>query len=761
MNHIPLGKFDDFFKPLSSRPSKGCYFCRINGCNEEVIGFIKQYDTKARQRGVVIEGRLPNPDIKNLSYYSEIMGEDFRLDKLFISSALRKWLPRVDFNRNQQISSAIYNMLSDLQRKGKNENMLKNAYIKFMCWLYYKFERMLSYLGSDEPPKILYDGDVSSYELMMLRILSTAGTDIVMVQCHGDAAYLQQDPRSEYSEELRISGMQPFPADFSLQKLRQEKAQEAAVQRIYGPEPSIKACTNAWVQGRGFDDLKTPITSRGNDSKFFYNCFFRMNGVHDKVSYTSDLYRYQLDVKNSGRKIVIVDEVIPQPTFEEINKIRKGNYARVEQLIPDMASNISFPQNIELQKLMSKVFTDLMLEISKEPGNNMSRLTNRAVYLLCWLKRYSPVLFEGWKMPEVACYIYLGGCRNENEALFIRMLARLPVDVLILIPDKNKKGAVEDSLLLDFNYDDSLQLSKYPQDSAELRVGTVAYHAERELDKIMYDDDSGIYRTQQYGRADPIVLRTMYEEIDILWKEELKYRPNFGVSNGVVTIPVIFSKICGVKDNNVENYWISVKRLFTSDSLVFDHFPIIPQGMSNPVRSVATEFFKNGRLQRDVIKQHRLYNYGVLREEAQQHILDKLQILINERFIKGTFENGTEYTIVSTILSLDTTVVRLIQKFDFTKVNPKVICLSLNENSMSLEDTIFLTFLSLVGFDVAIFVPTGYQTVERWFNSGKERFDVHQIGDYVYDLRVPNFSRVSDKFPTKKSWRDKFFKKGK
>lgn len=761
MNRIPLGNSEDFFKPLSQRSSRGSYFCRINGYNAEVSQFIKKYDAAARQRGVVIEGRLQNPDNKNLSYYNEMMGGDFRLDKNFISTALRKWLPRVDFNRNQIISTAIFGTLSDLQRKGKNENMLKNAYIKFMCWLYYKFERMLGYLGDDQLPKILYEGEVGSYELLMLRILSDAGCDIVMLQYRGDAAYLQQDPRSEYSEELRFPGMEAFPADFSLQKLRQEKAQEAALQRMYGPEPSINACTNAWVKGKGFDDLKTPITMRGEDSKYFYNCFFRMNGVHDRVSYMSDLYRYQLDVKNSGRKIIIVDEVIPQPTFEEINKIHKGNYTRIEQLIPDMASNISFPQNPELQRLMSKVFTDLMLEISKEPGTNMNRLTNRAVYLLCWLKRYSVTLFEGWKMPEVACYIYLGGCRNEHEALFLRLLARLPVDVLILIPDKNKKGMLEDRLLLDFNYDESMQVSKYPQDSAELRVGTVAYHAEKELDKIMYDDESGIYRTQQYGRADPVVLRTMYEEIDILWKEELKYRPNFGVSNGVVTIPVIFSKICGVKDNNVENYWIGIKRLFTSDTLVFDHFPIIPQGMANSVRTAATEFFKNGRLQRDVIKQHRLYKYGVLREEAQNHILDKLQTLINERFIKGTFENGTEYTIVSTILNLDTTVVRLIQKFDFTKVNPKVICISLNEQSMSLEDTIFLTFLSLVGFDIAIFVPTGYQTVERWFNSGKERFDVHQIGEYVYDLRVPDFRRVSDKLPTKKSWRDKFFKKGK
>ena len=50
------------------------------------------------------------------------------------------------------------------------------------------------------------------------------------------------------------------------------------------------------------------------------------------------------------------------------------------------------------------------------------------------------------------------------------------------------------------------------------RMGTAAYHAERELDTLMYQD-SGLYRNQQYQRADIINLQTMYEEIRLLWNE--------------------------------------------------------------------------------------------------------------------------------------------------------------------------------------------------------------------------------------------------
>ncbi len=55
----------------------------------------------------------------------------------------------------------------------------------------------------------------------------------------------------------------------------------------------------------------------------------------------------------------------------------------------------------------------------------------------------------------------------------------------------------------------------------------------------------------------------------------------------------------------------------------------------------------------------------------QDYMLDKLQQLIDLKLIRGTFQNGTEYTIVATVLNLEKNIVRLIQKMDFTKLAPK------------------------------------------------------------------------------------------
>ncbi len=757
--HIKAGGLNDFFTELRNRPDKGVYFYRINGYNETIREFIIRYYDSAAKNGVIIEGGIPNPDNKMLAYYNEIMGTAFRTDVGFISGNLKKWLPRMSVYQNKEVASAIYDTLRNLRDKGKSESVLKNAYIKFMCWLYYKFERIISRLGGNDIPKILYEGDVSRYEILMLRILACAGCDIIILQYKGDSEYLELDPSSEYSFPLTLPAMGNFPYDFSLKKIREENRRKINRQASVGSKPKIRACTNAWLKGNGFEELLTPTKSRGSDPAFFYNFFVKINGVDDKISYINELYRYQLEMKNRGIKIVIIQEAVPLPQNDEIAKIRRSNYKTTDGLIADMAANISYPNNIELQRIITNAFGELIDEYSQKPGMNINKLTSKAVYVLCWLKRYGNILFQGLKIPVTSSFVYLGGCQNENEAMFVRLLSKLPVDVLLLVPDKNDKYTFEDRFLYEINYEETLIVKKYPQDSSDLRLGTVAYHAERELDTVLYSD-SGIYRNQQYGRADAVVIRTMYEEIGILWKQELKYRPNFKVTDDVVTIPVIFSKICGIKDGDVYNYWSGIKSLFTPDTILYDHFPIIPSGAYNPIKSVAAEFYRNGRLQRNAIRQHKLYKYGVIRDEAQEHILDKIQLMINKKIIKGTLESGVEYAIIATVLNMDKSIVRLIQKFDFTKTNPKIICLSLDEATMSLEDTIFLTFLSLAGFDIAIFVPTGYQTVERYFNSGAYIFDEHEEGEYVYDLKAPDFRSVRDKEDKDTPWYKKIFKRG-
>ena len=736
-----IEKLHDYFSACSRRREQAVFFYRVAGYSGEVAAFLTQYDQAARTNGVVIEGRIPNPDPKQLDYLAEMMGSDFQLDAGFLTQKLTRWLPRLTGAQREAVVTAMTATLQDLQAHGKNENMLRNAYIKYMCWLYYKFERILGRLGGDELPKILYDGTVSSYELQLLVILARAGADIVLLERAGDAGYLRCDPTSQYAQLYQAPGLTPFSADFSLRQLREQGRQQAERQKLYGAPAGIAPCTNAWMKAPDVKEILTAVRARGDDPKLFYNAFVVQYGVEDKLLFPSDMVAFYQQLKREGRKVCLENGRLPPPTPEEIAAVRRRNHQTAEQLAADLAANLQYPNNQQLQTLMRQAFLDVVLEEDKAVGGNLNRLLNKAVYLVAWMKRYQKDLFQNWQAPEVGVFLLFGACSGDNEALFLRLLAKLPVDVLVLLPDLNAPCVLKDPALLDLHKEHSLPMTDFPVEPSQMRVRTAAYQAEREMDSILYQN-TGLYRAKQHQKAEAVTLQTMYEEIGLLWDQELKYRPGFAAEGDTVTVPVLLEKICGIKDGPILPYWLEIKNLVTPETTLVTKLPWQTGLEANPMKPYATQFLRQGRLQREKIKQHKDYPYGILRPEIQDYLLDKLQALLDEKLIAGTYQNGTEYTIVSTILGLPKDLLRRIQNFDFTKKNPKLIIISTTEETLSLEDSILVAFLNLVGFDILFFVPTGYQSIEKYFQ--KPFANEHQLGPYRYDLRVPDFQTLHE-----------------
>lgn len=743
---------DDYFLEVNKRGGNYVYFCRFLSYNDDVRSFLMKYYEEARKNGVIIEGGIPNPDRNNLSYYYEIMGESFSYELSFIEDSLKKWLPRMNDTQRQIVSGSVHRILGELKKSGKNDNMLKNAYVKFMCWLYYKFERVIGRLGGSSIPKILYEGNVGYYELLLISVLSGAGCDIVFLQYSGDEAYLKHDPHSELSDKLDLNPSEPFPADFSLKKIRADIEKQFNLSRICGEQPKYSVQHNDWLRNKDFKDVLTPLSLRNSTEKL-NTVFYRVRGVEDRLIYQNELISLSSEIKANKRRLLILENTIPVPSSEEIGQIKRNQYNSAENAVSDLAKNIVFAANNDLQQLMKYEFIKLMSG-EAERINSVNKLVNSAVYILCWLKRYQSAIFGNWKHPEIGCVIMFGGCNNENEALFIRLLSKLPTDVLVLVPNLNKACALTDNNLKEIAYTTSFEVTAFPDSSSSASVGTAAFYAERDLDEIMYQD-SGIYRNRQYSKASSVILKTMYEEIALLWDQELKYRPSFSIENGEVKIPVLFAKVSGIKDRNTNAYWQSIKGLLTEDTFLWTAGSQ-KTDEENPVKAQAVSFFKNGRLQRTKIKESSVYQYGMLRDEIQEHILDKLQLLIDSKIIKGTFERGTEYTIISVVLNLSKDIIRKIQNFDFTKKNPKLVYINCGETLLTLEEAITIEFLSLVGFDVVFFVPTGYQSVETHFT--RQILEEHQTGDYVYDLQVPDFSKIQTN--SRPKWRERLFRRG-
>ena len=746
--HQKIKGLEDFFKRQSERKPKGVYFYRINSYDETILEFIRKYYDLAKREGAIIDKNIENPTADNIAYFNEIIGDKYVHGPGFMAEALKKWLPRIKDYQRASIADGIYDTLEVLRRQGKNIDILKNNFIRIMCWLYYNFYNIMERLGNDEVPKIIFWGNVNFSELSTLKILSNAGADIILVQPGGDSKYMTIDPKSEYSIDLGM-GSESFPAGFDLQWLLKQHEEDKSKRLLYSNKANAKANTNTWLSGDLFEDLKN--TRRGENTSFFYNMFARINGCDNRNTYVNNLYLLYQDLKKANRSIKVINNKITNPSVDEISKIKRGNYANENQLIMDLKKNINLKSNTFID-VARDAFVDTMIETGKLMNMDLNKMMNKGIYILCWFQRYIPDLLGNTDIHSPApILIYFGNVETDTESLFLNMVAKLPIDVIIFNPEK-KGDKLTGERLYEVNFEETLKVNEYPTDGNNLSMGTMAYNAERDLDTMMYSD-TGMYRDMQFSKANIIKLSTTYEEIKIYWKQEARFRPNFSTVDDIVNIPVMFAKISGVANSDTDTYFQNIKDLLTDTTLIYKNENIYDRNCT--VAAGVPSFFKNGRLDREGIKHSQIYKYDYLRAETQEYILDKLSELLRRKTIAGTGQNGTEYKIITIVLDLPKEILRFIQSFDFTKCPPKLIIVNTTETVISLEDSIIVAFLNLIGFDIVFFIPTGYDNVNKYFNN--QIMEEHIIGNYLYDIAIPDFNRLRSVKEKKKSFFSRLF----
>ena len=746
--HQKIKGLEDFFKRQNERKPKGVYFYRINSYDETILEFIRKYYDLAKREGAIIDKNIENPTADNIAYFNEIIGDKYVHGPGFMAEALKKWLPRIKDYQRASIADGIYDTLEVLRRQGKNIDILKNNFIRIMCWLYYNFYNIMERLGNDDVPKIIFWGNVNFSELSTLKILSNAGADIILVQPGGDSKYMTIDPKSEYSIDLGM-GSESFPAGFDLQWLLKQHEEDKSKRLLYSNKANAKANTNTWLSGDLFEDLKN--TRRGENTSFFYNMFARINGCDNRNTYVNNLYLLYQDLKKANRSIKVINNKITNPSVDEISKIKRGNYANENQLIMDLKKNINLKSNTFID-VARDAFVDTMIETGKLMNMDLNKMMNKGIYILCWFQRYIPDLLGNTDIHSPApILIYFGNVETDTESLFLNMAAKLPIDVIIFNPEK-KVDKLTGERLYEVHFEETLKVNEYPTDGNNLSMGTMAYNAERDLDTMMYSD-TGMYRDMQFSKANIIKLSTTYEEINIYWKQEARFRPNFSTVDDIVNIPVMFAKISGVANSDTDTYFKNIKDLLTDTTLIYKNENIYDRNCT--VAAGVPSFFKNGRLDREGIKHSQIYKYDYLRAETQDYILDKLSELLRRKTIAGTGQNGTEYKIITIVLDLPKEILRFIQSFDFTKCPPKLIIVNTTETVISLEDSIIVAFLNLIGFDIVFFIPTGYDNVNKYFNN--QIMEEHIIGNYLYDIAIPDFNRLRSVKEKKKSFFSRLF----
>lgn len=750
---LELKQFEAFWKPLAERPDGGIYFCRIAGYSAGLEAFLNEACAKRAQFPMRLTGKLPNPNGNQLYYLHQVLGEDFSCDVAFFDAQLKKWLPRLSDTQRAGLAQSIYQTLLDLRAQGKNDGMLKNAYLKFLCWMYYRFEQLLHRLGQDPLPKIVYDGALSAHELQLFCVLAQAGCDILLLEPQGDSAYQALDPKQTGACLCAWAGNTPFPSGFSLEKIvkqyRPPAPRPAPSQPVPStprtPKPPVHTAprtpealfpnapviaVNTWLSGDLMADSLRSQAERATDQQYFYTMFVRILGVEDKSSYARDLFLWRKKLEDAGRRVTIL-ESLPIPTPDETARIVRVTAHNGSQVIAALLPMFQPTAHAELDAAVGRAFATLMNEM-EQAGEAPTRMQNRAIYLICWFNRYFHTLFQGYAAGKVPVLFYFGVCHTAFEALFLRFLARLPIDVIEMDPRQTEGCVLTDKLLFERVYMHTLPLEHFPTAADSTSYSTAAYHAEQELNQTLYQD-SGLYRSHQYQKATVVSLQTMCEEVYQLWDQQAVYRPGFEVVDDTVFVPVLAAKVSGVKNGDTNAYWTQIKRMMGQDTICITRLPYLKSDEASTSNLV--QFIKNRKLQREALQANAQYPYRLLRPEVQNFLLDKVQALLDSGLIRGTFSQGMEYKILSVAMRLPKEIVRIIQKTDFTKDIPKIAVVATGEAACSLEDSILLALLHLACFDVVLFVPTGYQIIESYYT--QPLFAEHQAGDYFYDLQPP------------------------
>lgn len=728
---LTLENSEDYFKLMYMRKKKGVFFNRYIGYDDEKLLFYRKFQLAAEKKGVYIKKNINNPTEDQVNSFFQAVGDlQFSLDENYLLKTINLWLTRQNIEKRKLFSEALYKRLKELSNQGTNLNILKNAYVKFMCWGKYIFENVLNNIGEEEVPKILYEGEITKYELYMLYILAQSGCDIVYLNFLNEESYLKVDKLSEFSKAIYGKNKGIPKKHFSeIDIVKQEQMKHIQKNRNTLKDILI---TNSWLKETVFDVLFQTSAQRGMPtSNKIYNLFALYIGLDEKQIYSNRLFELKEKIEKSKKPFVIITNKIGNPSLEEVKKIKRISYTDKKNLIENIAAEICVSQSCVLNTFVQNAFIQVM-ESHKEDAP--AQLYNYGMKLLCWLNRYADSLFQKFPQEDIPIFFYYGNC-SSAEAEFLYMLANMPLDILLISPDKNVEEVFQKLNLsryyLKEELPESMEVFEFPSSFVKVRAATIAYSAQRQLDTLLYDG-TGLFRNRQFTRSHPITLKTTYDEISILWKEEAKYRPSFQAEDGMVVVPNIFAKVCGIENRDINGYFRRIETMLTEKTIFIKKIPYITKETVEPY---VCKFISNGKLLPEVIKKYKDYPYDFLSEDIQDYMLEKMQQLIDLKWIQSD-RLDIEIIIVSTILNLDKTTLRLIQQFDFTGEIPKLIVVDVDESMFSLKDCIYILFLNLVGFDIIVFTPTGYRNLEKYIS--REAYELHEVGEYVYNLAIPN-----------------------
>ncbi|MGN0642790.1 MAG: YceG family protein [Huintestinicola sp.] len=458
--------------------------------------------------------------------------------------------------------------------------------------------------------------------------------------------------------------------------------------------------------------------------------FLLLAGYADNDSYNNLLYGLREELKHSQKPFAFIDTPLDEPVPEVMNMFADVDTSSPSAEISGLCSHIAVNGDSARTAIAQRALGDMLSYC----GGDVMKI---GVSLVTKFNLVANGISAA-NSKEIPAIMYYG-IPNRSDVLFLCYAQRCGFDVVIASPDKAVVSAVCSCQFADKlqkeEFPNSKPVMPFPTRMVKAKVATVAYNAERELDTMLYGGDT-MFRDFQFTKLDSVVLKTTFEEIEILWDQPAKYRSGFAVRGDRVVVPTIFAKINGVPDGDVKEYWNYVENCLTPQSVYAIKSPAYKRPDLGCSRLFAP--YHNGKtVFIDALKKSPLNKFGFLSIELQDLIFEKMQALINDGQLIMDSENELVEYAMYTALNLDKSILHMLQKYDFTKDVPKFVVVDAIQDPFSKLECTQLLLFSYLGFDVLIFTPSGYRDIETCVSP--EAFENHTHGEFVYNLAVPRF----------------------
>lgn len=705
---------------------------------------------------------------------------------------------------NNRIKVAVEEIIKiyNLNESNLNLSKMKNFIAKLMGWVEKYIPGLFTSPMLIYNPKVVYYGDIKKHEFYFLILLSRIGCDVLFINPLTDHIYKKVDPGNKYSMLLEgavKTKLKTSPMQSAQKQVEQITKNVDATTNTYNnpsnipnrsvniPNPNFAnkqkniAITKIIKPSHIFDDIAFPLCNRssyvGTPYPILPVYFCRYIGIdrdgdEAKVEYYNAIYN--LDKKLSGLKngYLKFTTNLPIPINNKINnsisniwdQFKSFDKSKKDLLIAELinAKVLSISSDSLMNNTINKAFQEVVdVYLANEDANiNLSMVKNFILKLIMWIYEYYYKLFKNVNYQESPKIVFYGNIKLHEIFLLI-FFSKLGCDVLYInseITEDNlfKKIDPQEIHTKLIEHSRSETLEQFPKTEQVIRKNTVAFNASQEIENVIYGEEVGLFKAWQFEESitRPITLKTTYDELKILWKEDAKIRPEFKVENNVVYVPNLFAKIRGTHEN-INEYWQDFKQIkeFGYTHLI-DQVPFTKITYSTKDMYESAYLFDNSRINKEKLMNSQLYRYGYLKTSLQHFIIYKIEELIGSTIFKFPVDKVFKLKILMTVLNLDNQILNLIERFDYTKQVPKLIIYDNKRDMFSDEDAITIGFLNLIGIDIVIFTPTNYNNIEQKLK--EDFFDTHQLPAVEFDLAIPSLKNFS--MHTKKSLLARIFK---